>query len=372
MISLKNSIDEMALESLCDMRLAQPPKDRLHYFDLVMEGSIETKANLLQKLYTDIVSKSNMDVGQIPDSQGVITKYKGYKTMCEAMGYLNQLFQGTPSDEITMMNKLHDIIISCRKDYEFGYKFDVELLKISYCVSVLTLHELINICILTYTTEMRKDAGIKLDFKKIKKKDVLVIRGAKSLIKSYETGQWTKLTNEIKKDPTIIGIGNGVVATEAISVKGFTDAVNKFGDKLFATKSIGDTVDAAKTAYKNLPGFIKIPATIIAGSITIFIALRTLVNVFFCSSSKLRDFLRTQQEFINFAVQQEKEDGTLDTVISKHTKLADRLGNIASFIEVHILKTNVDAKKALEVSDKENFSKEELNNVSTFGGEISF
>lgn len=372
MVSLKNSLDEMALESLYDMRLAQPPKDRLHYFDVVMEGSVETKANLLQKLYTDIVSKSNMDVGQIPDSQGVLTKYKGYKTMTEAMGYLNQLFQGTPSDEITMMNKLHDIIIACRKDYEFGYKFDVEILKISYCVSVLTLYELINICILAYTTEMRKDAGIKFDFKKIKKKDVLVIRGAKSLIKSYETGQWSKLTNEIKKDPSIIGIGNGVVATEGISLKGFTDAAKKVDGMLFKDTSIGDAVDSAKKAINNIPGIVKIPAMIIVGAIAVLISVRTLVNFFFCSSSKLRDFLRTQQDFINFVVQQEKEDGTLDTVISKHTKLADRLGNIASFIEVHILKTNTDAKKAIEASDKDNFSKDELTSTSSFGGDISF
>ena len=49
-INLRYYANDAVMESFFDMRNAQEPKDRLHYFDVVMEGSAETNAILLQKL----------------------------------------------------------------------------------------------------------------------------------------------------------------------------------------------------------------------------------------------------------------------------------------------------------------------------------
>ena len=68
-VNLRYLLPDVVMESFYDMRNSQPPKDRLHYLDVVLEGSVESNATLLQKLYTDIISKSNIDYGQIPDSQ---------------------------------------------------------------------------------------------------------------------------------------------------------------------------------------------------------------------------------------------------------------------------------------------------------------
>ena len=38
---------------------------------------------------------------------------------------------------------------------------------------------------------------LRLIFKKMKKNDVIAIRGAKSLVKSYEKGQWAKMMQQL-------------------------------------------------------------------------------------------------------------------------------------------------------------------------------
>lgn len=350
-------LDEYAMESFNDMRNDQPTKERLHYFDTVLEGSVESNAALLQKLYNDIISRSNIDFGQIPDSQGTLIKYKGYPLMSESMDNLNKLFEGYKCDELVLMNKLHDLIVTCKKDYELGYKFDIEIVKIAYCTAVMTLYELINICILAYTRQMRKNASIEFAFKTIKKKDVIVIRGAKSLLKSYETGQWTKMMNEFKKDPAFMGVGR-VVGTTATEGAFFDTVRNTIG--ALASRKFGDKVAGVAQVISDVPNLIKVPAAILAALITILIAIRGLVFVFYSGSSKLRDYVKNQKEFVDITVKQEQDEGTNTKGLEFHSKLSQKLEGLATFIEVHLLKSNADATKELSVSNKENYSTQEI------------
>lgn len=343
--------DEVVMESMNAMRLAQPPKERLHYFDAVMEGTAETNAILLQKLYTDIISRSNIDFGAIPDSKGNLVKYKEYPLIQESMERLNILFEGVSCEELTLMNKFHDMIISCKKDYELGFNFDIEMIKLIYNVSVTTLYDLINICILLYTKKVRKDAGIEFDFGKIKKKDVIVLKNAKSLLKSYQTGQWAKMMTSLKKDPTLFN-----TTTSAIEAS------------LFGDKSLGDAVKAGVDFVKTLPKAVTIPAAIITSIIMIFFAIRGLIYAIFCARIKMSDNLKMQKEFVDAAIRQEKEDGEPDVVVKKHTKLADRLQSLANFFEVKLLRTNSEAEKELEKSNKTNYRSSDFKNP--FGGDI--
>lgn len=347
--------DDVVLESMNDMRLAQPAKDRLHYFDVVMEGTAESNAIILQKLYTDIISKSNIDFGNIPDSRGNLIKYTGYSLMQQSMGLINQLFQGVASDEVTMMNQLHDMIISCKKDYEFGYSFDIEIIKLAYCLAVSSLYEMINICILAYTKKMRSDANIEFDFSKVKKKDVLILSNTKSLLKSYTSGQWGKMIAALKKDPHML---DTEVANEA--------AGSIFGQKV----SFGEGVKAVAGAIQKIPKAIVIPVAIVAALISLLFIIRNLIYIFYSGSIKIKDYAKTQKEFVDLAIQQEKEDGEPDVIIKRHTKLSERLSSIANFIEVKILHTNQKAKDELATSNKENYNAGDFK--PTFGGNIEF
>jgi hypothetical protein len=355
-VNLQSMItDDVVLESMNDMRLAQPAKDRLHYFDVVMEGTAESNAIILQKLYTDIISKSNIDFGNIPDSRGNLIKYTGYSLMQQSMGLINQLFQGVASDEVTMMNQLHDMIISCKKDYEFGYSFDIEIIKLAYCLAVSSLYEMINICILAYTKKMRSDANIEFDFSKVKKKDVLILSNTKSLLKSYTSGQWGKMIAALKKDPHML---DTEVANEA--------AGSIFGQKV----SFGEGVKAVVGSIQKIPKAIAIPVAIVAALISLLFIIRNLIYIFYSGSIKIKDYAKTQKEFVDLAIQQEKEDGEPDVIIKRHTKLSERLSSIANFIEVKILHTNQKAKDELATSNKENYNAGDFK--PTFGGNIEF
>lgn len=351
-INLRYQLSDIVMESFYDMRNNQPSKDKLHYLDMVLEGSTESNAVLLQKLYTDIISKSNIDYGKIPDSQGALIHYSGYNLMSESMDKINTLFKGSNIEEVTMMNKLHDIIITCRKDYELGYKFNIEIVKIAYCTAVMTLYEMINICILLYTKKLRNTKGIEFDFKTAKKKDLIVYRGAKALIKSYESNQWTKMMNEFKKNPDFMGIGN-TVATEA-------DAATNGG---FINKAVGVMANASTP--------IKVIGAVVVAVIAVLVGLRWVVYHFYNSACRIKDWSRNQQEFVDFVADQDSINGLDPNKVEKERGLSSKLKSLADFIEVRILKTNSDAKKDLAESDKENYSASDFKNIG-FGGNIEF
>lgn len=341
--------DEVVMESLNDMRKAQPKKDQLSYFNVVLEGATETNADIIQKLYTDIIAKSNVDFGSIPDSKGNLIKYKNYPLMQESIDKLNQLFKGRKSEELDITNRLHDMILNCKSDFQVGFTYDVEIVKIMYNVSVVTLYEMVNITILTYTTSMRKEAGIQLSLGKLKKKDSIVLKNAKSLLKSYESGKWGNLMKDIKKNPGQFGNGNeSYLAMEA----GFGATVA--------------TIIKWGAAHK--------PLVIVAAIIAIFLAIRALIYYFYAGSVMIKDYVETQKEFVNATVNAEKEDGTSEKVVKKHSILAEKLQSIANFIEVKILRTNVKAQEELQKSNTENFHKPQVDAETTGfgGGNITF
>jgi len=344
------------MESFYDMRLAQDPKDRMNYFDIVLEGTVETNAQLLQKLYTDIMSKSNIDFGAIPDSKGNLTAYKEYGIITTGMDYLNKLFEGKECEEVQLMNKLHDMIISCRKDYEFGYTRDIEIVKLSYCTAVYSLHEMINLCVLIYTRMMRENAGIQFDFKKTKKKNLLLLKSVKGMIKSYDSGQWATFMSELKKNPSLF---NGAVASPATEAGPISIIVD--------SKNLGEVVKGAGTFLLGMPK----PLVWVIAAIGIFFAIRYVIYLFFKAAKGVRDSAKTNKEFIEFSIEQEKEEGAPDSVITKHQKLADRLERLAVFIETKLLKENAEATKDIEKTNRTNYAPSEFNNPA-FGGDITF
>lgn len=355
--NLVAGLGEIAMEHMVNMRAAQET-DKLRYFDTVLEGTVESNAILLQKLYDDIISKSNIDFGAIPDSKGCLTKYKEYKLITSGIDYINQLFEGTYAEEVELMNKLHDMIIVCRKDFEYGYMREIEIIKLTYCTAVYALHEMINFCVLLYTKQMRQNAGIQFDFRKTKKQNILLLRNVKGLIRSYNSGQWATIMEGFRKNPTL-GIPSSP-ATEAGPISIIVDS-----------KNTGEMISSGmKTAWafaKNIPS----PVKWIIGAIAIFLLIRALIYYFYQAARGVKDEIRSNKEFVDFAIVQEREEGAPDKVISKHTKLSERLESIANFIEVKILKQNAAAEKELTESNRSNFQASDFKNPS-FGGDITF
>lgn len=341
------SSDETAMEALQDIRNCQPPKDRMHFFEMALEGSSEANAILLQKLYNDVISKSNIDYGTIPDSKGNLLKYKGYPLIEQSIDKINRLYEGIANEDVKLLNSLHDMIISSKKDFEFGFTYDIELLKITYNTAVMSLHEMISLCVFEYAQGLRNKAGVEFNFATTKKQNLLIVKNTKSLVKAYEKGQMKKVVNAFKKDPNML---NTAPASEA---------------------SVTAAIGVAKTVFAAVPTFIKIPIGVIAALILLLILIRNAIYLFYSGSVSVRDYANTEKELVDFYIEKEKENGESSKVIEKHSKFSQKLQNIANFIEVKILNNDKQAKENLEVSNKENFGKSEVPG-SPFSGDIVF
>lgn len=321
---MANIIREYAsLESvIADLRKDQEPKDRLHYREIIMEAIDNSsnpngKATMIQTLYKDILSKSSIDFGKIPDSNGDITKYTYYDQLYKSLEILNKLLSDRTIEELELTNKLHDMIIACRADFEFGYKFDIELIKLVYQSLVLTLHEMINICIVSYVDYLKDTQNKEFEFKTFKSKDLLVVKSLKGIIASYEKGEWQQMMHSFKKDPKgLFGAGGGATL-------------------------IGVAIAAP------------LPLKVIAAVIGILFAIRGLVYIYFNTSVKIRDYVTIQKSLIDLNIDHGNDNLS---AIEKQRKMSEALSSIAGVIEAKILKTDIAAKKDIHKDNKENYS----------------
>lgn len=371
--TLRNQLSDYAMEGMIEIRNSQDPKERLHYFDVALESSSESNAVLLQKLYQDIVSHSAIDFGQIPDSQGALTKFKDYRTMADAIECINKLFAGNKSEEVDLMNHLHDYIIAARKDFAFGYQFDVDMIKLIYCTSVCTLMEIINLCILSYTKSLRKASGIEFSFQKVKKKDLIVIRSARSLLNSFESGEWNRIMNIMKKDPAILR----PASEQSIAIEG--DLKDIYDDIGEIAKGIAGNKGIAKVSaiVGKIPQFLKNTkagkgAAIIAALIALFVGIRKLIFYFFKGRTKISEWIHTEKEFVKACYEHDIKAGNVSATTDKEKHLAETLTRMADVIEVKTARTDAEAKKSLHDANREAFSTKSLTDAKQGLSNIEF
>ena len=361
--------DEAVMESLTDLRMAQPPKDRLHYFDVALEGSAEANANLLQRLYIDVVSKSNIDFGSIPDSRGNFRKYNGYRLMEDSITRLNQLYEGIPSDNMKRLNGLYDMIISCQKDFEYGFSYDIELIQILYNTSVMSLHEMIGVCLFEYNDSLKAKAGNTFNFSNSKKKDLLITKNVDSLIKAYKNGQFQTMMKEFKKNPNLLSTTKiPATAAEEANLDGAAALVE--GIKYVADKA-GGAKDAIANAISEHPA-IAIPIIAVGAFILLIIIIRNLIYLFWSKSISADEYLKAEKEILDIEIENEKVNGAPEKRIKSYRKFSDKLQRLSDFIEVKILHNDKKAKEELKKSNKENYTKNSLGSSPAFSTAMQF
>jgi hypothetical protein len=208
--------DDVVMEYASQLVLLQPPIERIGYKKVLLESlsnpeipsEASRKAKLVEILYKDLLAKKGtVDFGKIPDTQGNITAFDGYENITKSLEILNTLFEGKKPEEYLITDRLHKIIVSSRSDFEFGFKFNVELLKLTYNTLFLTLLEMINICILKYIDYLKTAHAIDYETKLLNGKELIVVKTAKAFITAYDKGEWRTLVNSYKKDAkAIVGV----------------------------------------------------------------------------------------------------------------------------------------------------------------------
>lgn len=339
--------NEVVKSNILDLMTIQDSKDRRHYRQIATEAVLSPygKSKMIQTLWTDMMSRSNIDMGTIPNSKGDITKLDFYKSTAETIECLNSLLEGVKCDELTTTNDLHDIIVSLRSDFDFGYKFDIKFITMTYELLVLSLLEMINVCIVYYTNYLKDVKNI--EFKTIKpdKKSLKIVKYTNDFIQSYRNGDWTKMMTNFRKNP------NGLLGTIISQATG----IDK--DKLSLSGVWGASNNAGKALI--------VSAAILVSITAVFFSIRGLIYVFYRSATKINDYVRTQSEFLKFNINLGKDPAD---ALAKQQKHLDQLENVSNFIETKILKNDKRASKEIEESDKKNFTPQALSTAPDTSG----
>jgi hypothetical protein len=292
----------------------------------------EGRSKMIQKLYADIISKNNIDYGKIPLSKGNVTAYEHYGDISKTLEILNSLLDEKNVEELNLTNKLHNLLITGRGDFEFGFKFDIEFLKLTYNTLTMTLHDMINLCIVAYVDYLKEVKHIEFQFKTFKRADRMVLKATRDFIKSYEKGEWSKIVAHFKKNSSNFV---GTLLTYAVPM---------------------------------LPTSVMVSGGVVLGIVALLFTIRTLIYLYYSSSMKINQYIKVQSDFLKVSIDN-SADGNTDS-LDKQKRLLQNLSSITNFIETKVLKTEKDASKELKETNTNNFTPQELRDTNNTGIEL--
>ena len=348
------TLDNFATESFCELRADQDPRTYFKYMDVAIEGIVnpETRVKLVSKLYDDLMKKGFIDFDKIPLSKGDFTKYVHFKNLSDTIEVLTKLFKNVKTEEFKTTQKLYNMLISCRSDFEYGYKFDIELIKFSYNTLVLSLHRAIDISILSYieyvkvrtnaatsNNILKKGANVALNYKFNKtvdyspaatKERLLIMEGIDHVLKLYDKGEWTIMINSFKK--------------------GRNNWLGTIGQMAKAT---GLTTDYSGASSTELTAGGVAVVTVISLIVAI-LGLRKIVYVFYNTAYKIDESIKRNKQFLEYTMKN-NVDQSVDAVIKQEhlLKFYDRLHDT---IESKVFAENNKARKNLKETNRARFS----------------
>lgn len=348
--------NEIVMESFHDMAVSQDGRDRIKYIDIVTEafGNPAKQATLLNKLFKEIQKVDQIDFGKIPDSKGDVTKYVYYDQMYDCIEVLNTLVEGQSTPNITTMNKLHQILLSARPDFTFGFRTDNYVIMTTYNLMVTSLYEIINICAVDATEYLRNKMNMQMtppSAKQIR----WITKNANQLIKMYENGQWSTLMKTFKSNG-----GSITIASEATTAQGqMVEDIVKAGQAI---------VDGVKAAPSKIIDTVKAhhKSSIIVALIVLFLAIRGIIYYFINCAGKLSDRLKNITTILRANVSSENSP----TAVEKQKSMLEKLENLSDTIDYKIVKSEKAAEMDMKKANKAEFNPQEINNISGADFEI--
>jgi len=348
-------LDDLAVEAFCELRADQNPKDILKYLDVATEGisNPQTRVKLVNRLYDDLMKKGFIDFDKIPLSKGDFTKYVHFQNLTKSIENMEKLFKGISTPEFELTQKLYNMIISCRADFEYGFKYDIELIMFSYNTLVLALHRILDIAMLSYIRHIRvqndtpsqsiiqgitkKATNVALNFKYAHATDMtpaataerlLIIEGVEKILKMYDKGEWTQMINSFKK-----GRNNwlGVIG----QIAGHANLVADLGPMMVATPQ-GVAVVTVVTL------------------IVFIISLRKIIYVFYSTAYKIDESVKRNKQFVEYTLQHSLDQST--DAILKQEKILEFYNRINDTIESKVFAENTKASKNLKAANKARFT----------------
>lgn len=360
--------NEIILEAFQEMQADQIGRDKIGYVDAAMEAiaNPSAQATIMNKLFKETQKIDDIDFGKIPDSKGDITKYVYYDQLYDSIELINELMKGNQTENIVAMNKLHQILLNARADFVFGFKVNNYIVTSMYKVMVANLHEMIDICIVDVTEYIRNNLNMSMD-KKSMKKVRWVTSNVKNFIKMYESGQWNTLikymrTNASKKAYEAMALeAEGDVLPQQKSALDLmnmgTSAFNKFKGGISAA---GDLIKQAPDAFKAASAPVK-GLAIVGIIISALMIIRTGIKYFFLGVANISKNLRNQAALLKSATKTDNED---QTGYGFRKKILNTMEKVSDVIDYKILKMEKEASKDMAESNRNEFSRQEIQQMT--------
>ena len=335
------------------------------------------QAGLLNKLFNEFQKVEEIDFGKIPDSKGDLTRYVYYNQMYQCIEVLNELIEGNATPNIITMNKLHQILLSARADYTFGYRTDNFIIMNAYNLMVTCLYEMINVCIVDATEYLRAKlsmTGIKAESTSAKQMR-WVTNTANQYIKMYENGQWSTLMKGFKSAGSSMTVANEADMPLEINIQARADIFNaakkvlgkntEDGNDSVKKPDIKETLKNLGTKVKGLPVFTKIAGGVV-GLIAFLILARKAIYYFMNCAGKLSDRLKNISNILRANVATESDPNAIE----RQKKLLQHMENTSDIIDYKIVKSEKAAEIDMKKSDKTEFNPQEISNISGADFEI--
>lgn len=350
---LRNS--DIVMENFYDMMIAQEGRNRIRYIDVVTEAFANPtkQAGLLNKLYKEIQKSEEIDFGKIPDSKGDITKYVYYDQMYKCIEVLTDLVEGHPTENITAMNKLHQILLTARPDFTFGYRTDNAVIITTYNMMVTLLYEMINVCAVDATEYLRAKLTMEVSNRSAKQMR-WVTRNANQFIKMHENGQWSMIMKTFKSS------GNSMtVASEAA---GEDDPRVELARKLLDTDNLKQQAATAGGKVKSIftsgwaKPWIKIPVIIIG----LLLVIRSAIYYFMNCAGKISDRVKNMSTILKANAAAENNPDALE----KQKTMLKYLDSVSDTIDYKIVKSEKAAEVDMKNANQSEYSPQEIKDIS--------
>lgn len=299
---------------------ASTPEDRKYMNAMDKNDVHRINGTLLQGLYKSVLDRKSVDFGDIPKSNGDITKVKYYASTAEALDVLAELYSKNNIDEpaINVINDAIGNLNMFKKQFENGFKLKQDMVMLTYNSIVMAIIDATSNLIAAYTT--------------------YIVSSDITYVNAGETDKF-----------------RGNVAIE--SLKKFNAAC----DNGSLAKALSFSNVEQKNAFLGVE--TAVTGIVIMSLLSIVPITRELIYFFYRSRVKLSDYLSAQSKFLEMnktAVELSKATPQKrDKIIKKQGKAIAELRKISDKIMIN----DVDTETVVKKETKEENSLWSLNNV---------
>ena len=144
-IPIVNKIDDIVME-------ASTSDDRSYMRKMSKDDINQINATLIQKLYASVLEHKRCDFGDIPKSNGDITKVKYYKSTIECLDVLAEIFEknGITEPALSDIRLAISNVANNKRQFEYGFKTKIDYMIIMYNTTVMAIIDATSMLIVDY------------------------------------------------------------------------------------------------------------------------------------------------------------------------------------------------------------------------------